>query len=128
MKIQFFRIPVILLTVILILSFKLSIAQVVPYWRLNGNPLFGIDGVNTANNFFGTSLGNPTSIRFGTNGANQMILQNGTGFLGVCSTVGFSPSNLVHVHDGANSFIQVTNGSTGFASTNGVKLGLLGNT
>jgi hypothetical protein len=58
--------------------------------------LFGIDGVNAGNNFFGTAAGNANSIRFGTNGTNQMLLQNGTGNLGI----GGVPNNKLDVFNG----------------------------
>ena len=54
-----------------------------PYWRAGGNTNAGPDPVTAANNFFGTTAGNPVSIIFRTNGTNQMILQNGSGFLGI---------------------------------------------
>jgi hypothetical protein len=79
------------------LSLSLAKAQA-PYWKLNGNPNAGPDVVTAANNFFGTATGNNIPVRFGTDGANQMFLQNGTGFFGIGP--GFvAPLSLLHVNE-----------------------------
>lgn len=120
-----------LLTITLIMLFcNYLFSQTVPYWRLNGNPLLGIDGVNAGNNFIGTAGGNPTSLRFGTGGTNQIRLENATGFLGIGTIFNAlnPPQGILHIHDGNSSYLQVSNGGTGFGATNGVKFGLFNNT
>ncbi len=83
--------------VIVVFTATILKSQNNPYWMANGNPIGGTDGVTVGTNFLGTAALNPTPIVFRTNGVNQMILQNGTGFLGIG---GLNPNNRLDVFAG----------------------------
>ncbi len=63
-------------------------------------------------------------INFQTNGTQRMTIMNTTGFVGIGVT---APTELLHINDGANSYLHVTNG-TGSTATDGLKVGMLVNT
>lgn len=76
-----------------------------PYWKPGENINVGIDAVTPANNSLGTVVGNNISIRFGTNGINRQIIQNGgigsnAGRIGFGNNlpVGFTPLSRLHLH------------------------------
>ena|SRR5437868_4843575 len=76
------------------------------------------------------------NINFLTGGTHRMTIRGtatGTtqGFVGIGGTfsvVGTDPQSILHIHDGNNSYLQVTNGGSTPTATAGVKFGLLNNT
>lgn len=67
-------------------------------------------------------------INFLTNSIQRMTITNGTGptagFVGIGNNFS-TPTELLHIHDGSNSYLHVTNSTTGPGVANGVKFGLL---
>lgn len=81
----------------------------------------GHTGVATATHFLGWINGT-IPLDFQTNGILRMRLQNGTGFLGIGTS---NPQNLLHIDDGTNAFLQVTNPATGsLTALDGMKFGM----
>jgi hypothetical protein len=68
-------------------------------------------------------------INFLTGGTQRMTVKGtgfaNPGFVGIGVT---APTEILHIHDGNNSSLHVTNGGTGNSALAGVKFGLLNNT
>ncbi len=80
-------------------------------------------GNNTAGEWIGTNNGQPFPIRAG--GAERIRVEAG-GDVGIGTA---TPQNLLHLHLVGNTavFQQFTNGTTGGASTNGLRIGITNN-
>ncbi len=103
-----------------------------PYWKPGGNINVGIDAVTPANNSLGTVVGNNISIRFGTNGINRQVIQNGgigsnAGRIGFGNNLpaGFIPRSRLHLHhdDVSNISLRFTNFSTDDNPGDGFEVG-----
>ncbi|HRG02393.1 MAG TPA: tail fiber domain-containing protein [Bacteroidia bacterium] len=58
---------------------SVTVAQIVPYWKLGGNPSgppFTTEVVNTTNNYLGTASPNNTWIQFGVQGSQDIMIDN----------------------------------------------------
>ena len=85
--------------VFLFLIISFSNAQPFGHWRLGGNPAAGVDGVNAANNVFGTIPNLPINIA--TNSINRLHINQNTGltngFVGIGNNFS-TPTSLLHIN------------------------------
>lgn len=101
-----------------------------PYWKLNGNPVGGSDGVNGTNNSLGTNGG--FSLNFKTNNIQRMTITDGgnnnaQGRIGIGNNLpsGFTPLDRLHLFQQAgDNYLRFSQNSS---AVNGFQLGLATN-
>lgn len=114
-------------------------AQSQANWKLGGNPNFGIDGLVSVSNVFGSTQN--TSLLFQTNSFTRFMIANGPGTgnagmnggrIGIGNNLpaNFIPQSRIHIHQiglntpvANNTYIRFTNSFTGAGANSGFAIG-----